>query len=61
VVSLEENLSEIREEDYGWMASPDEEIRSSLEWQTVIQLSGKGEAETADSEVKAVVKYHTND
>lgn len=59
--SLEENLSSIQEEDYGWMSNPDAEIRSSSEWQTIIQLSEKGETRPGESEVKAVIKYQNND
>jgi superfamily II DNA or RNA helicase len=59
--TLEDNLSSIQEEDYGWMSNPDDEIRSSPEWQTIIQMSEKGMNKSGGSEVKAVIKYQNND
>jgi len=59
--TLEDSLLSIQEEDYGWMANPDKEIRDSPEWQTVIQMSEKGMSKSGDSEVKAIIKYQNND
>ncbi len=59
--TLENNLSSIQEEDYGWMANPDNEIRNSSEWQNIISLSKKGVDKSGQSKVKAVVKYQNND
>ncbi len=59
--TLEDSLLSIQEEDYGWMANPDKEIRNSSEWQTVIQMSEKGMSKSGESEVKAVIKYQSND
>jgi len=59
--SIEDNLSSIQEEDYGWMSNPDSEIRGSPEWQTIIQMSEKGMSKSGESEVKAVIKYQSLD
>lgn len=59
--TLEDSLSSIQEDDYGWMSNPDNEIRSSSEWQTIIQMSEKGMSKSGESEVKAVIKYQDND
>ncbi len=59
--TLENSLSSIQEEDYGWMANPDNEIRKSSEWQTIISLSEKGIDKSGQSKVKAVVKYKNDD
>ncbi|APX96856.1 helicase-related protein [Natronorubrum daqingense] len=59
--SLADNLTSIQEEDYSWMANPDNEIRNSPEWQTIIQMSEKGAGKSGESEVKAVIKYQNND
>jgi hypothetical protein len=59
--TLEESLSSIQEEDYGWMSNPDTEIRDSPGWQTIIQMSEKGTNQSGESEVKAVIKYQNHD
>jgi hypothetical protein len=59
--TLEDSLLSIQEEDYGWMSNPDNEIRSSSEWQTIIQMSEKGMTKSGESEVKAVIKYQDHD
>lgn len=58
---LEESLSAIQSEDYGWMADPDEEIRKSPEWKAISRLSRKGGTESAESDLKAIIKYQNND
>jgi superfamily II DNA or RNA helicase len=59
--TLEDSLTGILEEDYGWMANPDSEIRNSPEWQTIMQMSQKGMNKSGGSEVKAVIKYQNDD
>ena len=59
--TLEDSLSSIQEEDYGWMSNPDNEIRTSSEWQTIIQMSEKGMSKSGESEVKTVIKYQDHD
>lgn len=54
---LEDALSTIQSGDYGWMAEPDKEIQKSSAWETVRELSGESGPETAESSVKAVIKY----
>lgn len=59
--TIEDNLSSIQKEDYGWMSNPDSEIRGSPEWQTIIQMSEKGMSKSGESELKAVIKYQNHD
>lgn len=54
---LEDSLSAIVSEDYGWMSNPDSEIQDSPEWQTIINLSEKSGNKSGESEVKAIIKY----
>lgn len=56
-----DNLTSIQEEDYSWTANPNNEIRNSPEWQTIIQMSEKGAGKSGESEVKAVIEYQNND